>query len=108
MFQNFFWLTLDIKLNFSEHIQNISQTISKTMGLLRRFQPILPIYSQFIIYNTIRSQLYYTDVIYDQGYNSSLHSNIEPIQYNACLKTTGEKKGALSEKIYTTNWAENC
>lgn len=79
MFQNFFSLTPDTKLNFSEHIQNISQTISKTMSLLCRFEPILPTSSQFTIYKTIRSQLYYTDVIYDQGYNSSLHSNIEPI-----------------------------
>ena len=35
-------LTLDVKLNFVEHIKNITQKISKTMGLLRRFLPILP------------------------------------------------------------------
>ena len=35
-------LTLDVKLNFVKHIKNITQKISKTMGLLRRFQQILP------------------------------------------------------------------
>ena len=35
-------LTLDVKLNFGEHIKNITQKISKIMGLWRRFQPIFP------------------------------------------------------------------
>ena len=35
-------LTLDVKLYFVEHIKNITQKINETMGLLRRFQAILP------------------------------------------------------------------
>ena len=31
-------LTLDIKLNFSEHIKSITKKNSKTMDLLRKFQ----------------------------------------------------------------------
>ena len=51
-------LALDIKLNFIEHIKYITQKISKTMRLLRRFQPILPRSSLLTIYKTfIRSQL---------------------------------------------------
>ena len=51
---------------------NINQNISKTMDLLRRFQPVLPRSSLRTIYKTsIRSQLDYADVIYDQAYNSS-------------------------------------
>ena len=37
-------LTLEVKLNFVGHIKNITQKISKRIGLLRRFQPILPRY----------------------------------------------------------------
>ena len=37
LFQKHLGLTLDIKLNFSEHIKNITKKISKTMGLLRKF-----------------------------------------------------------------------
>ena len=37
LFQKHLGLTLDIKLNFSEHIKNITKKIRKTMGLLRKF-----------------------------------------------------------------------
>ena len=57
-------LTLDVKLNFVEHIKIIIQKISKTMGLLRRFQQILPSSSLLTIYKTfIRRQLDFPDVI---------------------------------------------
>ena len=82
-------LTLDVKLNFVEHIKNITQKISKTMCLLRRFQPILPRSSLLTIYKTfIRSQLDFADAIYDQACNSSFHEKLESIQYNACLAMT--------------------
>ena len=51
--------------------------LSKTIKLLRRFQPILPISSLLTIYKTfIRSQLGYADVIYDQAYNSCFHEKL--------------------------------
>ena len=94
-------LTLDVKLNFVEHIKNITQKISKTMGLLRRFQPILPRSSLLTIYKTfIRSQLDFADVIYDQACNSSFHEKLESIKYNACLAITGAIRGTSSEKLY--------
>ena len=37
LFQKHLGLTLDIKLNFSEHIKSITRKISETMGLLRKF-----------------------------------------------------------------------
>ena len=50
--------TLDVKLNFAELIKNITQKISKTMGLWRRFQPILPRSFLLNIYITfIKTQL---------------------------------------------------
>ena len=84
-------LTLDIKLNFSEHIKSITKKISKTMGLLRKFQQILPRSSLLTIYKTfIRSQLDYADIIYDQAYNSAFHDKLE----------SGAIRGASTEKIY--------
>ena len=69
-------LTLDVKLNFVEHTKKVTQKISKTMGLLRRFQPILPRSTLLTIYKTfIRSQLDFADVINDQACNSSFHEN---------------------------------
>ena len=56
-------LTLDIKLNFSEHIKSITKKISKTMGLLRKSQQILSRSSLLTICKTfIRSRLDYADM----------------------------------------------
>ena len=101
LFQKHLGLTLDIKLNFSEHIKSITRKISKTMGLLRKFQQILPRSSLLTIYKTfIRSRLDYADIIYDQAYNSAFHDKLESIQYNACLAITGAIRGTSTEKIY--------
>ena len=81
IFQKHLGLTLCVKLNYVEHIKNITQKISKAIGLLRRFQQILPRSSLLAIHKTfIRSQLYYADVINDQVYiNSSFHEKLEPL-----------------------------
>ena len=38
-------LILDNKLNFNEHLEGVLDKISKTMGLINKFQPILPRFS---------------------------------------------------------------
>ena len=94
-------VTLDVKLNFVEHRKNITQKTSKTMGLLRRFQPILPRSFQLTIYKTfIRSQLDFTNVMYDQAYNFFFHEKLEPLPYNACPAITRAIRGTSSEKLY--------
>ena len=68
------------------------------MGLLHRFQPILPRSSLLTIYKIfIRSQLDFPDVIYNQACNSSFHEKLESIQYSACLVITGAIRGTSSE-----------
>ena len=63
-------LILDNKVNFSEHLKGIIKKISKTIGLIHRFQPILQKFSLFTIYKTfVRPHLDYEDVIYGQTYN---------------------------------------
>ena len=78
LFQKHLGLTLDIKLNFWEHIKIISKNVNKTMGLLRKFQQILPSSSLLAIYKTlIRSQLDYADIIYDQAYNFAFNDQLD-------------------------------
>ena len=99
LFQKHLGLTLDIELNFSEHIKSITKKISKTMGLLRKFQQILPRSTLLTIYKTfVRSRLDYADIIYDQAYNSAFHDKLESIQYNACLAITGAIRGTSTKK----------
>ena len=43
-------LTLDNRLTFDEHLTNVSNKISKTIGLLRKLQNILPRPALLIIY----------------------------------------------------------
>ena len=57
-------LAIDIKLDFSGHRKGITKKISKTMGLLRKFQHILLRSSLPTIYKSfIRSQLDYANFI---------------------------------------------
>ena len=91
---------LDSKLDFKEHIQNVSNKVSKTIEFLRKLQKILPRPPLITIYKSfIRSHLDYGDIIYDQAYNVSFHQKIESIQYNAALAITGAIRETSREKL---------
>ena len=64
-------MILDNKLNFREFLKNIWNKVNKTIELLRKLQNILPREPLLIIYKSfVRPHLDYSDVIYDQHYNS--------------------------------------
>ena len=63
-------LKLDNRLTFDEHLTNMSNKITKIIGLLRKLQNILPRPALLTIYKCfIRSNLDYGDIIYVQAYN---------------------------------------
>ena len=94
-------LKLVVKLNFVEHMKNITQKINKTIDLLRRFPTNLPRLSLLTIYKTfLKSQLDNPDFIYDQGYNFSFKEKLESFQDNACLEITRAISGTSSEKLF--------
>ena len=94
-------LTLDNRLTFDEHLTNVSNKISKTIGLLRKLQNILPRPALFTRYKRfIRPHLDYGDIIYDQAYKVSFHQKLESIQYNAALALTRAIRGSSREKLY--------
>ena len=94
-------LKLDNRLTFDEHLRNVSNKTSKTIGLLRKLQNILPRPALLTIYKCfIRPHLDYGDIIYDQAYNLSFHQKLESIQYNAALALTGAIRGSSREKLY--------
>ena len=77
-------IILDTNLDFQEHLKDKLSKISKTVGLLKKFQkkmltrvPLLTIYKLFI-----RPYLDYGDIIYDKAYNNSFHQNLEKLYYN--------------------------
>ena len=79
-------LTLDNRLTFDEHLTNVSNKISKTIGLLRKLQNILPRPALLTIYK------YFIRPHLDYG--------VESIQYNAALALTGAIRGSSREKLY--------
>ena len=94
-------LTLDNRLTFDEHLTNVSNKISKTIGLLQKLQNIILRPALLTIYKCfIRPHLDYGDIIYDQAYNLSFHQRLESIQYNATLALTGAIRGSSREKLY--------
>ena len=75
--------------------------MSKTIGLLRKLQNILPSPALLTIYECfIRPHLDYGDIIHDQAYNLSFHQKLESTQYNAALALTGAIRGSSREKLY--------
>ena len=93
-------LILDSKLNFNEHLKDVLDKISKTMGLVCKFQPILPRFSLLTIYKIfVKPHLDFGDIICDQTYKASFHRKLESIQYSACLAITGTIRGTSYEKL---------
>ena len=93
-------LGLDSKLTFIEHIKHILSKVNKSIGLLHKFQPVLPISSLLTICKTfIHSHFDCADVVYDQSYMSTFHEKLKLIQKNAALRVTGAIQGSSSEKL---------
>ena len=93
---------LDCKLNFEEHLKTIVNKVNKTIGFLRKFQNVLPRKFLLTIYKFfIRPHLDYSNIIYNQTYNTSFHQRLESLQYNAALAITGVIRGTLKEKLYS-------
>ena len=95
-------MILDSNLSYERHIKSpILNKVNKTIGLLLKFQLMLPRHSLITIYKTfIRSHLDYGDAIYDHAFNESFHQRLECIQYNAAIAITGAIRETSSEKIF--------
>ena len=82
-------MLLDDKLSYEHHLKSVLNKVKKTIGLLRKFQQILPRQSLITIYKSfIRPHLDYGDIVYDRAFNELLNKNLECIQYNAAMAIT--------------------
>ena len=90
-------MMLDSNLSYEHHIKSILATI----GLLCKFQLILPRHSLITIYKTfIRPHLDYGDVISDRTFNESFHQRHESIQYNAAIAIIVAIRETSLEKLF--------
>ena len=94
-------VSLDVKLTFGEHLNNVLKEVNKTISLLRKLPNLSSRSTLITIYKVfVRPYLDYGDILFDQTYNSSFHEILESIQYNACLALTRTIRGSSKEKIY--------
>ena len=93
----------------SKIIEGCFDKISKIIGLIRKFQPILPRFSLLTIYKTfVRPHLDYEDINYDQTYNVSFHRKLESIQYSAYVAITRTIRVTWYEKLNQELGLQNC
>ena len=93
-------MLLDDKSSYEHHLKFVLNKIKKTIGLLRKFQQILPRQSLITIYKSfIRPHLDYGDIVYDRAVTESFHKNLESIQYNAAIAIIGAIRGTLLRKF---------
>ena len=98
---NFTTIHKHLGMMFDKHLKSVFKKINKTVGLLWKFQGILPRTSLITIYKSFaRPHLDYGDIIYDQIFNESFHQRIESIQYNAAIAITGVIRGTSYKKLY--------
>ena len=94
-------VTLDVKLEFDEHLNNVPIKVNKTTGLLRKLQNLLSRSTLVTLCNAfVRPYLDCGDILFEQTYNNSSKEKLESIQYNACLALTGAIRGSSKEEIY--------
>ena len=94
-------MMLNSNLSYEHHIKSILNKVNKTIGLLRKFQSILPRHSLLTIYKTfLKSDLDYGDVIYDCTFNESFYQRLGPLQYNAVIAITRTTIGTSLEKLF--------
>ena len=73
-YQKHLGIFFDVQLTFEEHLKVITTKVNKTIGLIRKFQNILPRPALMTIYKAfVRRHLDYGDVIYDEVYNETFH-----------------------------------
>ena len=96
--QKYLGIILATQLKFDNHLKMGSGKISKTTGILRKLQNLLPRAALITIKVVIRHHLDYGDIVYGQAYNMSFQQKPESIQYNACFAITGHKRDTSKEK----------
>ena len=93
-------ILLVFRLDFQEHWKSLLKKVNKTVALLRKFQNNFPRSALLTIYKCfVRTHLDYSDIFYDQAFDSSFHQKIESLRYNAALAITGVIRGTSKEKI---------
>ena len=71
---------------------------------IKNYRPVSIIYRERIltynIWDFLKPNLDYEDVIYDRAFNESFQNKLKSVQYNTALTITGAIRGSSREKLY--------
>ena len=71
---------------------------------IKNYRPVSIVYRERIltynIWDFLRPNLDYEDVIYDRAFNESFQNKLKSVQYNTALTITGAIRGSSREKLY--------
>ena len=87
-------------LNLNEHLESKIHKCYKIIGLIKRLSNKLPRDTILRIYKSFaRSDLDFSDIVYDKPNDLSFASRLERVQYKACLAITGVVQGTTHETL---------
>ena len=92
-------MLLNDNLSYEHHLKFVLNKVKKTIGLLRKFQQILPRQS-LNLQMFIRPHLDYDNIVYDRAFNELFDTNLKSVEYNAAIAITGTIRGISSEKLF--------
>ena len=85
---------------FEKHLEILCK-ISKTIGLIRKLQNLLPRSALITLYKAfVLTHIDYGYILYDQSHNAWFHQKLEPFQCNVCLAIIGAIRVSSREKLY--------
>ena len=100
-FQKHLDVTLDFKVTYENHLNNVIAKVSNTIGFSRKLRNLFPGTTLNTIYKAfVRPRLDYSAVLYDQAFNNLFTEYLESVQYNACLPLAGVIMGTSKDEIY--------
>ena len=75
-----FGIGIRFEITFNEHIKHILSKVNKSIGLLPKFESVLPISLLLTVYKTfIRSHLDYADIVCDQSLNCRFTKSLSQV-----------------------------
>ena len=95
-YQKHIGITLDEKIKFKQHADNVISKINKGISVIKKLLHKIPRKLLITICKAfLRHQIVYGGIIYDQPKNESFREKIETIEYKAALAITGSMQVLL-------------
>ena len=77
-------VTVNQRMNWTDHIDSIISKVSQRLGLVRRVKHLLPMSARLTLYNSLIMPLFdYADIVWGDKNNVQLMNHVQVMQNNA-------------------------